>query len=416
MKSLTSFLSTVALLLLGPSTLALDIDKKLELVIQVHQLQPARCIAAPSLIEPALNSLGEAVFTTNILSGDRDVSCSTCHLDKAALTDGLSLSVGVGGVGEGVDRLYSKGVIVPRNAFTLFGRAHPDFTTFFWDGKVLEKDGVIFSPIGEGESKGFRSALAVAAVLPILARDEFLGKLSPLDENPNISHINSSYYEEKIQAANAVLNTILNSQEPDAKKLKQAFMDSGAPHFDLALVGNALASFIATKLQKDCTPSAWEQYLAGNRHALTRSQKDGALLFYGKGRCAACHSGSLQTDFSFHSIGSPQGEFGTHIHGQDIGRAGVTYESADRFQFRTPPLFYVSETAPYGHNGIFPTLEDVVTFHLNPLLFMERYPWATEKTKFTYNKVLTSRSALLGYIEISSEEELGKVLDFLSTF
>ncbi|OXD76775.1 hypothetical protein CA163_41260, partial [Vibrio parahaemolyticus] len=67
-------------------------------------------------------------------------------------------------------RLASDGAVVPRNAFTLFARGDSRFNTFFWDGKVQAIDGKIFSPVGEGSSLGFDSALAVAAVLPLLAR------------------------------------------------------------------------------------------------------------------------------------------------------------------------------------------------------------------------------------------------------
>ncbi|MBF4237599.1 cytochrome c peroxidase, partial [Vibrio anguillarum] len=121
-----------------------------------------------------LTQVGKIIFERPVLSGDKDTACANCHLDNKALADGLPLAIGVGGSGEGEERLTSGGAVVPRNAFTLFARGDERFNTFFWDGKVQSVDGIIFSPIGEGTLLGFDSALSVAAVLPLLARDEFL--------------------------------------------------------------------------------------------------------------------------------------------------------------------------------------------------------------------------------------------------
>ncbi|MFT2112741.1 hypothetical protein [Marinomonas sp. 2405UD68-3] len=141
----------------------------------------------------------------------------------------------------------------------------------------------------------------------------------------------------------------------------------------------------------------------------------GAITFFGKGRCAGCHNGKFFTDFKFHSIGTPQGEFGTHIQRQDIGRAGVTYELKDRYLFRTPPLIGVSHTAPYGHNGVFETLEEVILFHINPIPFFMDKGWSSKKELLTYGKLVSSRSEILGYIDVSSEFELSALEAFLQT-
>lgn len=38
----------------------------------------------------------------------------------------------------------------------------------------------------------------------------------------------------------------------------------------------------------------------------------------------------------------------------------------DAYRFRTPSLRNVALTAPYGHNGAWPTLEDMIRQHLDP--------------------------------------------------
>lgn len=395
----------------------LTLDQQLKLIVEVYNLAPVLCEVDPKLVDEKKAAVGEVLFSTPVLSGHNDTSCQTCHLEDKALTDGLALAVGVGGHGEGEERLQSDGVVVPRNAFTLFGRAAADYRVFFWDGKVHAVDNQIFSPIGEGRALGFDSPLAVATVLPFLARDEFLGRQFLFESTAHLDLIDSSYYGEKVNAANQVLKGILEDSENDlVKHLLDVIDESGFSPDDITLpfVGNALASFIAS-IVGDCPLTSWERYLRGELSALSDTEKKGAVVFFGKGRCAACHSGSRFSDFNFHSVGVPQGDFGTHIHGQDIGRAGVTYETPDRFKFRTPPLLLVSKTSPYGHSGAFETLEDVVMFHINPVPFFVENGWSSERERMTYGKILGTRSELLKFIDVSSEEELAVLVAFLRT-
>ncbi|MCQ4504655.1 methylamine utilization protein MauG, partial [Vibrio parahaemolyticus] len=77
-------------------------------------------------------------------------------------------------------------------------------------------------------------------------------------------------------------------------------------------------------------------YINGDTSAFSEVQKRGAILFYGKERCASCHSGDLMSDMSFHSICVPQGNQGPHMFGQDFVRALVTLDNSDRYAFRTP--------------------------------------------------------------------------------
>ncbi|MBN9781493.1 methylamine utilization protein MauG, partial [Vibrio parahaemolyticus] len=203
-----------------------------------------------------------------------------------------------------------------RNAFTLFARGDSRFNTFFWDGKVQAIDGKIFSPVGEGSSLGFDSALAVAAVLPLLARDEFLGTSKRFNTNRHVDLVESQYYADKVPAQNTFIQErLLEKNDPDVRMLLAAMESANIPQADLTLplVGNALASFIRQKVSEECTPSAWEQYINGDTSALSEVQKRCAILFYGKARCASCHSGDLMSDMSFHSIGVPQGNQGPHM-------------------------------------------------------------------------------------------------------
>ena len=52
---------------------------------------------------------------------------------------------------------------------------------------------------------------------------------------------------------------------------------------------------------------------------------------------------------------------------RDVGRMGESDTLKDAYRFRTPSLRNVALTAPYGHNGAFPTLESMIQHHSNPI-------------------------------------------------
>src|SRR6059036_868587 len=103
-------------------------------------LQGIRPLTAEPAQDPALVDLGRALFFDKILSGNRDISCATCHLAGFALGDGLSLSIGTGGTGAGPARTLGAGrEFEPRNAPTLLNvgfLAESGEGAMFWDGRV----------------------------------------------------------------------------------------------------------------------------------------------------------------------------------------------------------------------------------------------------------------------------------------
>lgn len=392
-----------------------DLDFRLSQIVDVYKLLPLACEDTQAF-DDKLAGAGKQLFESVSLSGGQDTGCSKCHLDDKFLTDGLPISVGVGGRGEGISRMLSgEGVLVPRNSFSLFGRGLSDYRAYFWDGKILIDDKIqkLISPFGESISTRFHSPLSVAAIMPLLARDEFLGELSVLNQPESLS-INEFYYQDRyVAASNYYRNLIFNSNVVDLKQISELFRTAGVNEdsFELADLGNAIAAFLIKDFS--CFHTPWNDYLKGNIDSLSDSQKAGAIVFFGKGRCAACHEGRLFSDFKYHSIGVPQGGFGVSAMGQDFGRSEITLNVNDRFKFRTPPLLYVSKTPPYGHNGIFSNLESVVLHHVNPIIFYKDYEWPNEFEYLNSGKVLSSRDEILSYIDILNRQEIEVLLQFL---
>jgi cytochrome c peroxidase len=125
-------------------------------------------------------------------------------------------------------------------------------------------------------------------------------------------------------------------------------------------IGIALASFEARDLVPGNAPI--DRFARGDDDALSPDERAGLDVFAGKGRCARCHvppvfSGSRPPDFTapvFAVLGVPSAPGATSLDG-DRGRGNG--------DFRVPTVRNVGRTAPYFHNGRYPTLDQVVDFY-----------------------------------------------------
>ncbi len=123
----------------------------------------------------------------------------------------------------------------------------------------------------------------------------------------------------------------------------------------LQSIAEAIATFERTIVSRN---SAFDKYVGGDKKAMDESAVRGMDLFKGKGRCILCHNGPNFTDNKFHNLGVPQVGFLK----EDMGRYAITLQESDKGAFKTPTLRSITETAPYMHDGVFKTLEEVVDF------------------------------------------------------
>jgi len=99
---------------------------------------------------------------------------------------------------------------------------------------------------------------------------------------------------------------------------------------------------------------------------LSASEERGRLLFIGsKAKCFNCHRGEDFTNDEFRNIGLFDGQTLN-----DSGRFLITREPSDLGKFKVPGLRNVGITAPYMHNGMFNTLEQVIEYYNNPEAFV----------------------------------------------
>ncbi len=319
--------------------------------------------------DPKQAALGQSLFYDTILSGNRNISCAHCHHPDFGTGDGLSLGIGEGGAGLGPDRTAGIGASrvkkrIPRNAPGLWNLGARDLHTMFHDGRLSISDiyqNGFNSPAEEWLPSGLNSLLAAQALFPLTAQFEMAG-------NPGENEIIGAVHD-RIDGAWPILAKRVRTVGDYGVRFVEVFDHISAPEeVSIVEIANALAAFMAVEWQSIDTP--FDRYLQGEGAALDAAQKRGMELFYGRAGCDGCHSGPLLSDQEFHALGLPA--FGPgrtrrfDPYARDVGRMGESDRLADAYAFRTPMLRNVALTAPYGHNGAYPTLEGIIRHHLDP--------------------------------------------------
>ena len=115
----------------------------------------------------------------------------------------------------------------------------------------------------------------------------------------------------------------------------------------------AIAEFEKTLVTPN---SRFDQWLMGNKDALTSKEVAGYTLFKDAG-CVACHNGPAVGASSFQKMGVV-GPYKTKALAE--GLSAATGKASDRFKFKVPTLRNVELTYPYFHDGEAETLTEAV--------------------------------------------------------
>jgi cytochrome c peroxidase len=160
----------------------------------------------------------------------------------------------------------------------------------------------------------------------------------------------------------------------DLKKVDTKNNQGALEAYDL--MAKAIGEFEKTQLFNKFN-SKYDYFLDGQA-TLTTDEEMGRKLFDGKGKCALCHISQVSiapdggtmpplfTDFTYDNLGVPQNGFITLLNGPqtpDLGLGGVLNDPLQDGKFKVMTLRNIEITAPYGHNGVFQTLEQIVHFY-----------------------------------------------------
>jgi len=252
---------------------------------------------------PEKIALGKKLFNDPILSGNNTRSCASCHHAEKAFTDGLERAVSLDGKS-----------MLQRNTPTLSNIAFQ--RVFFADSRV--------------------SYLEDQAIAVIKNENEMHGSLekSAIEIQKNAEYV---------------------------KSFKKAFPKGEINEF---AIKNALASYIRSLSQYD---SKFDGYMQ-NKTAFTADEKAGFNLFAGKAKCATCHfipltNGTVPPNFDRSEseiLGVP--DRNKKLDG-DLGKFVITQAIIHKNSFKTPTIRNIELTAPYMHNGVYKTLEEVIDFY-----------------------------------------------------
>jgi cytochrome c peroxidase len=249
--------------------------------------------------------LGEKLFSDAKLSANGSMACITCHVPEKGYSDGMIVN------------LDNDGKPLKRNTPTLINVAFQK--SFFWDGRSQNLQDQISMVFGNDK--------------------EF---------NTNVHKFSDVILKD---------TTYINL-------FKEAYGEVPKRNTDLV---RAISSYISTL---NSFNSKFDKNIRGEENTYTEKEKLGYNLFMGKALCATCHfipltGGTVPPFFSETEkevIGVPETIDNKKLD-DDLGFYWRFNEELHKGMFKTPSIRNVSITAPYMHNGVYETLEQVVDFY-----------------------------------------------------
>lgn len=299
----------------------------------VPELASATLLPAKDQILNPAQRLGKKIFFDTLLSNPAGQSCATCHLPTMSFTDPEETGVSRGAV---------KGKFGNRNSPTV---AYAAFTPYFHYDSLHE--GYVGGLFWDGRAP----TLEEQAMSPLLTHHE----MNNTDKNMVVDRLMKAEYRD----------LFLSVYGPHAFDDKEKAFE---------YLAEAVEEFEETAEVSPFT-SKFDYYTRGEVK-LTAEEMRGLQIFNDslKGNCAACHPSTpdplsnviLFTDFTYDNLGVPVNaalKQRDTLFLPDLGLGAVLNKSSENGKFKVSTLRNIARTAPYFHNGVFKTLEEVMDFY-----------------------------------------------------
>jgi len=358
---------TVAPAAAAPSIASGDLDDALRAYLMSHGFtgHTASTLEARlgRRIDRQLADIGRQLWFDPIHGLNGDNTCGGCHSPANGFGDTQPIAIGIDN-----NRVVGPDRTGPRNQRRAPMAINAAFyPTLMWNSRFFARSGNPFDnsqgfvfPAPEGTTLSRLPHLLTAqAFIPPTERVEAAGFHFPGGNddirNEVVRRLNAS----------AAYRQLFARVFPEVRAGGPIIFD----HF-----ARAIAEFELTLVFAD---APIDRYARGVRNALTMSEKQGAVLFFGRARCVQCHavagqSNEMFSDFRQHVAGVPQvaPSLGNVVFdgpgaNEDFGLEQVTGNSADRYAFRTSPLRNVALQPAFMHDGAFVRLEDAIRYHLD---------------------------------------------------
>ena len=352
----------------------LEIEQLLSLRARSRPAEPDSTNAFADSEDAA--SFGEALFFATNLS-PKNVGCVLCHAPAKGFSQRLSYD-GKGGLGF-------------RNVPTLIGVAGQPW--FFWDGRADSAWAQFPTPLEHVAELGSdRLFLAHALASDPFLTERYAVAFGPLPDLSDHDRFPSRGRpprdgDEAAPEETAALNAAWSAMAP---------LDQRVVNDILVHSAKSVAAFERRLEPSDAPFDLFADALASGDleglALLSNEARQGAKLFIGRARCFACHSGPLLSDGEFHNVGLPPhpsipadpgraaaiaqvlddpfnaaGLYSDDPDGARAQRLGSLAPNAELVlgAMRTPSLRNVAATQPYGHDGRFSTLVELLRFKLS---------------------------------------------------
>jgi len=265
---------------------------------------------ADAFYSPEKAKLGQLLFFDPLLSDNNRRACASCHKPGMAFTDGLKKSTS-----------FDLGSL-PRNSPTVINAGFQK--KLFWDTRAGSMEDQLDSVVNN------------AAEL----HSSFEHVIDKLDASPEYV----SLFHEAFPATRQ-------------RGITRADIKHAIGVYERTLTG---------------LNTRFDQYMQGDDAKLDPEEIRGFNVFMGKAKCGVCHTAPLFGsalapffDFTTHqSLGVPvKDTMSKYVVDPDIGMMKLDGDAFNKFSFKTPSIRNVALTAPYMHNGVYNTLEQVVNFY-----------------------------------------------------
>lgn len=290
-----------------------DYDEPLPAHFQTAAVQGFDNTPAGNAITDAGATLGRVLFYDRTLSANETVACASCHGQSTGLSDTEVLSEGF------------EGGLTGRNSMGLANARFYAAGHFFWDERADTLEDQVLMPIQDPVEMG-------------LSLDELVARVSAQPYYPAL--------------------------------FEQAFGDDTV---DSARISAALAQFVRSAVSYR-TP--WDEGIAATGDPTvdfpnySAQQDRGKAVFFGPGRCAACHlaqpgpppvpGAPLSNTAIFMLTGPANNGLDADLVGSDNGVGDVVGDAELNGVFKSPSLRNIELTGPYMHDGRFETLREVI--------------------------------------------------------
>lgn len=265
-------------------------------------------------LEPAsdnIRNLGKLLFFDPLLSKGNKLSCASCHQPEKSFTDGLPKAI-----------TNQNGIFQDRNAPTLLNASlQPNL---FYDMRATSLE----------------------------------NQIEHVVMNPNEFDTDVKEIIQKLEMSSEYIALF-----------KKAFPDLAQEPISGFTIFRSLGSFVRS-LQN--TNSPFDHYMLGTDNVLSTDAKAGFNVFMGKGLCGTCHFAPtfygnvppFYRESETEVIGILKDTI-TNTIDPDLGRYNIRNADILKHSFKTPTVRNITKTAPYMHNGIYSSLEEIIDFYQN---------------------------------------------------